>query len=201
MDSSRKAIAPPASAVEPDWESSFSAPQGTHRGQKIVGVIAGIIIVIIAIGAFSEDDNETITPTKATATKSAAATATKTNPAAPTKTANNPDPTKTPKLIATSEPTRAIGMKPIGLVGEENEKLIVHFEEGEYTVEAFCDNTAMQVYVFEEGGDPNNQVLVTWPVSLSRLDEPSKNAIIPRDDMFQVEIYCDGEWGVRFEPA
>ena len=57
----------------------------------------------------------------------------------------------------------------------------------------------MQIYVFEVGDDPNNMVLVTHPVSRSRLNEPSTVAVIPRDDEFLVEVWCDGGWAVAFE--
>jgi hypothetical protein len=83
--------------------------------------------------------------------------------------------------------------------GDEPIHEVVQFTAGEYDVDASCTNTAMQVYVFEDGGDPNNLELVTWPVSRSRLNEPSIVAVIPRDDAFLLEIWCDGTWSVQFE--
>ena len=78
-------------------------------------------------------------------------------------------------------------------------KFVAEFAAGEYEVDEYCSDTSMQIYVFEVGDDPNNMVLVTHPVSRSRLNEPSTVAVIPRDDEFLVEVWCDGGWAVAFE--
>ena len=98
----------------------------------------------------------------------------------------------TPVPQATEPPSEGVG-----LAGEGDDKQDHFVKAGTYSVEAYCDNVAMQVYINGPNGD-----LVAWPVNRSRLDEPANDAVIPADGVYEFEIYCggtvgEGQWFVR----
>lgn len=81
-----------------------------------------------------------------------------------------------------------------GFTGTNDFSKVVPIEAGTYSTEASCDNTAMQVYIFDL-----EEELVAWPVSRSRLDEDeAPEFTIPADGEYEIEVYCDGDWSVRF---
>lgn len=91
----------------------------------------------------------------------------------------------TPVPKATAAPSEGVG-----LVGEGDDKQDHFVKAGTYSVEAFCDNTAMQVYINGQNGD-----LISHPVNRSRLNEPASDAVIPADGQYEFEVYCGGTVG------
>ena len=88
----------------------------------------------------------------------------------------------------------------VELSGKGEDKQDHFVRAGTYSVEALCDNVAMQVYINDQNGDQ-----VAWPVNRSRLNEPANDAVIPADDEYEFEVYCggtvgDGDWSIGLTP-